>query len=89
MSRRHSEAYCSDLESTQIYLHHAPLEHAAHDEHGVWRPLDVLDGVQTGVQVENLKGLRVPDHQAVLGAAGHVAAIRGEPNQLLGLLESL
>lgn len=85
----YTRVYGKDIQYTHPHLHYSSLEHATHDEHGVRRPLDVLHGVKTGVQVQNLKSFHVPDHQAVLGAAGHVPAIGRELDQVLGLLKCL
>lgn len=50
------------------HLNLPPLVHGAQDEEGVRRPLDVLDLVQARVQVKDLEGVHVADHQAVLDA---------------------
>ena len=48
-----------------------------------------MNWVHTSLQVDDLEGLAVSDHQTVLTATGYVLAIGGELHQVLGLLESI
>lgn len=56
------------LPSFHPHLHNAPLVHGTQDEQGVRGPLDVLDLVQAGVELQDLQGARIPNHQTVLYA---------------------
>ena len=58
----------------QRYLHEPPLVEGTQNEERVGRPLEVLDLVQARVQLEDLQGARIPDHQSVL----HAGSLQGE-----------
>ncbi len=58
------------------YLHQSSFVHGTKDEEGVRGPLHVHHLVQACVQVHDLKGVEITDHQAVLNTGGLQAQIK-------------
>ena len=71
------------LHDNHSYLYDSSLVHGTHDEEGVWRPDELLDLVEAGVEVDYLQCLGVPHHQPVLAAAGQEFAVGGKLHLVL------